>query len=536
MFINSITPSKAFFRPGELIELLLDISSDKAEDVYLDLVIRHLDENPFTARKQVSLNGTQQKETLHWQAPAGKAGYYVLVNLLDSRGMQQASGRTAFDVLDKWTDYPRYGFMADFSRNRLDAAKTLSGLLHFHINGLQFYDWQYRHDQLLAPETDYIDPLGREMSLDTINSLVITAAKLGMASTAYLAVYAASARFWRENAESALYDKDGKTIPFGEDFLGLMNPAPGSPWREHLLQECSKLLEAVPFSGLQIDQYGEPRQVWDAQGKPVDLPAAFSDFIRSARSEYPEKTLVFNAVSNWPIETLAAAPLDLVYIEIWPPDIHYSDAARIVMNAVKLSCGKPVVIAIYIPADRPENVMQMNAVIAACGGTRIELGEDNRLLTDPYFPKHQLIPAALNQQLSDHYDYLVRYGEWFQGYNQQPDEHIAWADGILSPDFVNIIEDVWTAARKHTGFTVIHMVNFTGVSKDNRWDESHAAPAPLSAVSVAIKYSKKPSTVLWASPEQKEAGPVSIDFQYKNNEAIFIIPTIQLSGVIIIHD
>ncbi len=256
MFINSITPSKAFFRPGETIEFLLDISSDRAEDVYLDLVIRHLDEKLFSSRKHVVLKGSRQLETLHWQAPADKAGYFALVNLVDGHGVCQASGNTAFDVLEKWTDYPRYGFMTDFSRNRLDAEKTLSGLVRFHINGLQFYDWQYRHDVLLAPATDYIDPLGREMSLDTISSLVSTAAGLGMASTAYLAVYAASARYWREHPESALYDETGKAIPFGEDFLGLMNPAPGSAWREHLLQECAKLLEAIPFSGLQIDQYG----------------------------------------------------------------------------------------------------------------------------------------------------------------------------------------------------------------------------------------------------------------------------------------
>ena len=276
--------------------------------------------------------------------------------------------------------------------------------------------------------------------------------------------------------------------------------------------------------------------MWDAQGKPVDLPAAFLQFIKAARTAHPEKTLIFNAVSNWPIETLAAAPLDLVYIEIWPPDGRYTDAARIVMNAVKLSGGKPVVIAVYIPTDRPANVMQMNALVSACGGTRIELGEDDRLLTDPYFPKHQLIPAALHQQLSEHYDYLVRYGEWLQGYNHTSAEHSAWADGILSPDFLHIKGDVWSAVRKHDRFTTISLVNFNGLASDTRWDEEHPAPAALTELSIRVTAGNKPSKIVWASPEQKEEGPISINFEYINHEVIFTIPFIQLSGVIIIHD
>src|SRR5690606_14631845 len=63
----------------------------------------------------------------------------------------------------------------------------------------------------------------------------------------------------------------------------------------------------------------------------------------------------------------------------------------------------------------------LNAVIAANGGTRIEMGEGDGMLADPYFPKFQRVSPSLWRALVAHYDFIVRYREllfeprWHQG-------------------------------------------------------------------------------------------------------------------------
>lgn len=534
MQIKEFLPIQGCFTPGEKVVFKVEIESEQDVIAVLAISIRHLDEVPNRIVRPLRLGGWESLQ-VEWQPPFEPAGYGATAELFDEAGKMISQVDTSFDVLDKWSDFPRYGFLTDFSAERPDPEATIMALNRFHINGLQFYDWQFRHDKLLAPATDYTDPLGRHMSLAAIQNLVVAAGNHGMAAMPYLAVYAASAKFWREHLEAALYDRSGQPIPFGEDFLGLMNPEEGSAWRGHLLEECAKALKAISFAGLHIDQYGEPKEVWDAAGQQVNLPAAFSGFIRAARAQHPEKTILFNAVGNWPIKDLAASPLDFMYIEIWPPDVHYHDVAKIVLEAVSLSGGKPVVIALYLPADRPENVMQANAIIAACGGTRIELGENNRLLTDPYFPKHQAISPELENDLSHYYDYLVEYGEWMQSYSIRTDERQIWAQARFKPEEIIIDQAIWAVARQYPNGLAVNLVNFNGLEPEQTWDKPHASPSDCREVTVRIKAGKRPEKILWAYPEQTE-GPETLNFDYENEHITFRLPSLKLLGVIFIHD
>lgn len=53
-----------------------------------------------------------------------------------------ADAFTAIDVSSAWTRFPRYGYVWDFTPG-VDAQAKIETLCRFHINGLQFYDWQY---------------------------------------------------------------------------------------------------------------------------------------------------------------------------------------------------------------------------------------------------------------------------------------------------------------------------------------------------------------------------------------------------------
>jgi dextranase len=536
MKILQFTPSKGCYRPGETVTLRIEIETTHSTSAVLVTTIQHLDEAPHHIEAPLQLSGKREILTVEWQPPLKAAGYGAKAELRIEGGYPISQATVSFDVLPAWSAFPRYGYLTDFSAGRSDADETLATLARFHINGLQFYDWQYRHDELLAPSEAYLDPLGREMSLSSVNQLVEAAGRHGMAAMPYLAIYAASATFWHSHPDAALYDQSGQPIPFGENFLGLMNPASNSSWRTHLLAECDRMLEAIPFNGLHIDQYGEPKQVWDSKQQPVDLPAEFANFITTARTYHPEKTILFNAVGNWPIEALATSPLDFMYIEIWPPDVQYRDVARIVLEAVRLSSGKPVVIAHYLPANQPNNVMLANAVIAACGGTRIELGEAERLLTDPYFPNHQKISSELRENLLRHYDFLVRYGEWMQSYPLTAEQREDWTQADFQPHYVIADKPIWVIARQYPDGLALNLVNFNGLDTNLQWDSPHAAPQTCEQVSLQVTLTSKPSKILWACPEMADESPKLLAFDYHDGNVSFVISKIQLSGVLFIHE
>jgi len=531
MHIVDFYPSQGSFAPGEVVTFFIELEAFNSQDITLRIFVRHLAEQPIVIEKQVLLTHGEHTVQMQWTPPAKPAGYSARLEILSP----SLHATTAFDVLSKWTDFPRYGFLTDFSASRADPETVLKKLMRFHINGLQFYDWQFRHDQLLAPTEDYIDPLGRAMSLASVRKLVDVAHQYGMAAMPYLAIYAASADFWRAHPDWALCDEAGKPIAFGENFLGLMNPTTGSPWSGHLLAEGARVLQGIPFDGLHIDQYGDPKQAWDSNHNPVDLPKGFVDFIQSASDQHPDRTILFNAVGNWPIEALAESAVDFIYIEVWPPDVEYRHLAKIVLNAVRCSYGKAVVIAHYLPASRPTNNLLADAVIVASGGTRIELGEDARLLSDPYFPKHEELSSELSLALRQLADFNVRNGEWLSSYTLSTADKNNWAESELDSEFIFTDNSIMTVARRYPKSLSIQLVNFNGLDLHQRWDETHTAPTPCQNVSVKMQIDKRPSQIFWDCPELTD-GPRALDFEYTAGALTFQIPQINYLGLVSIHE
>jgi len=528
-------PSQGSFSPGEVITLLIELEATASQEITYRIFIQHLTRSAVVTEGHFQLTPGVQTIPVQWVPPPTPAGYSARLEVFSGNHPDLLYATTAFDILAHWTDFPRYGFLTDFSPSRADPEMVLKKLTRFHINGLQFYDWQYRHHQLLPPTEEYIDPLGREMSLASVRRLLHAAHCHGMAAMPYLAIYAASAEFWRAHPDWALYDSTRNPIPFGEDFLGLMDPSAGSPWTKHLLAQCTQTLQQIPFDGLHIDQYGEPKQAWDVVHDPVDLPRAFVDFIQVTSDWHPQKTIVFNAVGNWPIDALAESAADLMYIEIWPPDVEYQHVAEIVLNAVRRSHGKAVVIALYLPANRPANNLLADAVVLACGGTRIELGEDARLLTDPYFPRHEEIPPKLEADLRKLYDFAVRNGEWLRPYTLSEAAKEIWARGELNPGFLSTDDSIWTVVRKYPGSLIVQLVNFSGLDSHQRWEEEHALPAPCENVVLRIEMQGRPSQIFWDAPENS-TGLQSLSFEYENGILTSQIPQIYFIGLVAIHE
>ncbi len=73
---------------------------------------------------------------------------------LDQEWLQVCS--TSFDVVTNWRKSPRYGFLSDFHPNEAGDSEDIKMMTKLHINLVQFYDWMYRHDDLVATDEMFI--------------------------------------------------------------------------------------------------------------------------------------------------------------------------------------------------------------------------------------------------------------------------------------------------------------------------------------------------------------------------------------------
>ncbi|RPI32896.1 MAG: hypothetical protein EHM70_07675, partial [Chloroflexota bacterium] len=261
--ISGLQVDKAFYHPGEMVHLQVHILTGLAgeKQAWLSARITHLDANIDTLKQQVTLSGGDQTVELSFSPPeTAPRGYGIDVAIETADGARLAGASTAFDVLDRWTQSPRYGFVSDFQPGRLDSTETMEILTRYHVNALQFYDWMYRHEQFLTHEEPYIDLMGRELSRQTVDALIDAAHQRGIAAMPYTAIYGSSLAFYEEHPDWALYNKRGEVSRLGENFMAIMDPRPGSAWANHLLAQFDEVLDNTAFDGIHLDQYGDPKE------------------------------------------------------------------------------------------------------------------------------------------------------------------------------------------------------------------------------------------------------------------------------------
>lgn len=96
-------------------------------------------------------------------------------------GTQTILSTVGIDVSSDWTKFPRYGFLSEFGNiSESDRSAIITNLKDYHINGIQFYDWQYRQHQPLAgtvsnPSAVYKDIMNRDTYKSTISGYIAQA-------------------------------------------------------------------------------------------------------------------------------------------------------------------------------------------------------------------------------------------------------------------------------------------------------------------------------------------------------------------------
>ena len=191
------------------------------------------------------------------------------------------------------------------------------------------------------------------------------------------------------------------------------------------------------------------------------------------------------------------------------------------LNARHLSGGKAVVIALYLPAKRIINVRLADALIFSCGGARIELGEGERLLTDPYFPNHEAISPELHVVLRRYYDFAVRY-QALIGPSASIEE--AWSGEIS--------KGIWHIARQSPGRVTLCLVNMCGVDKQS-WDVDHSEALPQKNVKVTWNSNQPVRRVLWAAADGRDPTLQPIEWQAQGNKVEVTLPELTYWAILV---
>lgn len=406
-----------------------------------------------------------------------EGGYGVL--LCDG---DEVLASTALQVLGDTRQRLRYGFVASYAPDKdVEAVARLARKLH--LNGIQFYDWAYRHADLVGGGETYLDPLDQPISLETVRRLIRALAQAGSRSFGYAAVYGVGNEDWDQWKDAALMQCDGTPYELG-GFLQIVDPA-ARAWLTHFISDLQKCVEQVGFQGFHLDQYGYPKYATRADGELIDLSQSFTKMINAARDGLPDTVLVFNNVNDFPTWATAGTPQDAVYIEPWAPITTLGALAGVASRARSVAQGKPVVLAAYqsvyskASAEESEQANKLTmATLFSHGATQLLAGEGGNVLVDPYYVNNHQAADGTLEMLKRWYDFLVEHDEILM------DPCIAEVtDSFAGPlnedvevayDNLCVTEDpaegaVWRRVTTTRHGLVVHLINLVG-QKDTLWD------------------------------------------------------------------
>ncbi len=522
-----ILPDRVTYSPKDSISLEIRGSIGPGE-----LSVWHLGKRmltvPFTGEEFLSIGAL----------PSGCYGIELQVGEL--------TVRTAVEVRQNSRDRLRYGFVADYSPNR-NLEEVADNMRRLHLSGVLFYDWAYRHADLLGGGENYRDALDQPISLESVRDLISTVQKVGSSALGYAAVYAVGPNEWPLWQHRALLTASKEPYALG-DFLFILDPA--SPdWLEHFTSDLVDSVSELGFDGFHLDQFGYPKVARRADGLNVDVSASFSTMISSVREALPSQQLVFNNVNDFPTWVTAHSPQDAVYIEVWEPTLTLESLAQMVNRTKNIAGEKPVVIAAYQHVYDHASVVESDlatsftiATLFSHGASQILAGEADRLLVDPYYVRNHKIADSTRDLLKSWYDFVVEHDEllcdprivdvtrsYAGPYNVDCDVsfHDAKVTGFAEAGAV------WRRITSTPQGLVVHLINLVG-QDDTLWDGPRKLPTKIGVGTLRFR------RMADQMPQVKVADPtrlnrlIEVPVIFDGDYAVAVLPEIDIWQVVLI--
>lgn len=289
---------QASYNPSDTVTIAVEIKNNTGADwsgtLYLD--VRYLETPVHSDSQSLSIAaGATATKTFTWATPSTDfQGDQVEVQA----GATDANV-TAIDLSSDWTRRSRCGFVYASTPGQTQAQSQEEVRLlaeNHHINVVQFYDWMWRHQQVMSRTNGIInDPwddwAGNPISLAVIQDLVTAARNYEMAATPYFTVYGAlrdDQQISRVNPQWGLYFDASRTnqVLFGDDNrnanLWIFNPS-NTDWQNHIFRPYDDAILTPDFDGIHPDRMGNYSNTtyYDYWGNVVDLGNHFSAFINN---------------------------------------------------------------------------------------------------------------------------------------------------------------------------------------------------------------------------------------------------------------
>ncbi|MBT2723737.1 glycoside hydrolase family 66 protein [Bacillus sp. ISL-46] len=550
--IKLVNTDKARYNPGQSVEIFVDLLNKTGANFSgnVTLYFRYLGSQADTDQvKSITLAENEAKTlTYSWTPPPNDyRGYLVEVWVRDDTGTIIDSGSTAVDVSSTWTKYPRYGYVSEFS-DTTDSAKKTWELKNYHINGLQFYDWQWKHH---IPNPDpshaYWQDIGnRWISRNTVNSYIDNAHSYNMKAMNYNLINGAFDNYWNDGVQVAwglFKDSNGNYDPGRQDAhplengwatskIYLSNPA-NTDWQNYINLKESEVFKNFAFDGWHIDSLGPRGDLYDWNRNHINLEDTYGSFINAAKASLG-KDIVFNSVEAYGQDQASKSNADFVYSELWdgnPSNDDYADLVKLVEKSKALS-NKSVVFAAYMnrnyskttPAETKRNfndssIRLADAAIFAAGASHIELGDGGYMLSDEYFPNKNLIMTdSLKKAMGNYYNFLTAYENLLRDNIVKGSNKITLTDQVNFPSSTDgEAGKIWTFAKSKNGYDIVHLINLMNNTSTKWRDDNGDYPAPNVQENIPVKiyYDGTLSSnakVWWATPDFENGKANSLSY------------------------
>lgn len=425
-------PEAARFLPGTVVSLRarLTASDPKPCNTRLELEVTHLGEVVWRDAQTIPLStGVEQSAVVRWQPPARDfVGYMARATVLAS-GAERSTG---VDVSSSPYVYPRYGFLAAFPQRQrpLESQLVVRTLAEqYHISLFQFYDWFWRHEDLV-PRTEgevaetWRDIFGRVSSLSTLHDLIDAVHSENGRALAYVTVYAAREGYEERSAVAPAWGLFGEPAAENQvnlDFGGgrrlfLFDPS-NVAWQERMTSEYTEAINELGFDGVHIDQFGPRPTYYRSDGTPVELRETFAPFLEAidaalTLNDRDRSACVFNLVDGevggYAVEeVMRSTACDVLYSEVWFSTDTYEKLRAYVEQLRASGRGRPVVLALYPQYGQDVGVM-LQAEDAALAGVSVATQHEG-YTGSGFASQFDAIGDAITWQTSFETDSLVSF-------------------------------------------------------------------------------------------------------------------------------
>ena len=339
--------------------------------------------------------------------------------LVTATGGDGTHAETAIDASTSWTRFPRMGYLSHFKPTApegTDGHTTYEAFLFqkpqdyidklsrdYHINALQYYDWQYRHEQPVA-KGDLADkwPLWYRdtyASKRTITDYIQDAKNANMGSLAYSMAYAANDNYdtntikdeWRLREDNGSYwvrdlgeqwwvpTPKGVDKPKSHQFMMNVN---NENWRTYITGQYKTQKTEFKFDGTHIDTLGQTSKK-DASGNPVDLTDGLAALVDDTYKNVGGQVGI-NLPDGAGSEKINKASAAYMYTELWDHNETNAQVASYLQSARNNAGNKPQIVAAYANNYNPtislpdpkDSKKTIHPGVTPDEGTRIEAESD----------------------------------------------------------------------------------------------------------------------------------------------------------------